>query len=355
MNNRLAQAWIPLDRVEALLQLEPALIMLGLVVGALLIYKIFLRSVSDQRHRNLRILFSNLFGYVIIWLILFSGFYTLQRVEVEDHYALERVLSYVGFLALMTGAVVIVKVSRILLFEYLFIGHMKEGVPVLLVNLASLIMSMIIGGWLVAEVFSIKLAPVLATSAIFSLVLGLALQETLGNLFSGVALQLDKPYSIGDWIEIQNGTTLWVGQVHEISWRATTLIALGDEYITVPNRVMAQAQISNFSHKTRPFLRRLVFRIPYDLPDGVTLKGLKEELVKNLLSIKGVKKTPVPLVLTPETHESWIPVRLIYSIEDYGMQQIIADEVVDSVLGLFAKLGVRPANTRILIQNEDQA
>lgn len=67
----------------------------------------------------------------------------------------------------------------------------------------------------------------------FSLILGLALQDTLGNLFAGVALQLDKPYEIGDWIEISPRAQVWVGQVEEISWRATTMIGLFDELLVL--------------------------------------------------------------------------------------------------------------------------
>ena len=117
--------------------------------------------------------------------------------------------------------------------------------------------------WIGAEIFNIRLTPILATSAIFSLVLGLALQDTLGNLFAGVALQFDKPYEIGDWIEIQSSGQKWIGQVYEISWRATVLIASTEESITVPNRIVAQAQIANYSTKYRPITRSQLFRLPF--------------------------------------------------------------------------------------------
>ena len=141
---------------------------------------------------------------------------------------------------------------------------MRVAVPVLLVNLFTLLLSMVLGGWIVTDIFNVRLAPLLATSAIFSLVLGLALQDTLGNLFSGVAMQFDKPYEIGDWVEIQTGgTQKWVGQIEEISWRATVLIGFAEELITIPNRVISQSEISNFTRKGKPIIRSQVFRIAF--------------------------------------------------------------------------------------------
>ena len=92
---------------------------------------------------------------------------------------------------------------------------MRAGVPVLLVNLFSLLLSAVIGFWMMTGIFEFNLAPLLATSAVFSIVLGLALQDTLGNLFAGVALQLDKPYEMGAAIEVTTSSQKWVGQVRK--------------------------------------------------------------------------------------------------------------------------------------------
>jgi len=197
-------SWIPFSRIESLIQLEPAFVLLGLVVAAWLVYKIFLRAVSQERHRNLRSHFLNLLAHFAIFAFLFASYQFVHRT-IDLGQRSERDASYLGLATLIAGAVVFVKVSSILLNEYTFLGHVKEGVPILIVNLFSLLLSIGIAGWFATEIFGIRLAPVLATSAVYSLILGLALQDTLGNLFAGVALQLDKPYEIGDWIEVTQG------------------------------------------------------------------------------------------------------------------------------------------------------
>ncbi|MGK5085571.1 mechanosensitive ion channel domain-containing protein [Bdellovibrionota bacterium FG-1] len=323
MWHKLSQPWIPLSKIEELVQFEPALLIAGLVLGAWLVYKLLLRDISPERHRNLHNHFQNLWLHSAIALTLFSSYSLLARLD-DGNPAIERVLSYIGLFTLLSGSTAFVKAARILMFEYLFLSHMRVAVPLLLVNLFTLLLSMLIGGWLATEVFSVRLAPLLATSAIFSLVLGLALQDTLGNLFAGVALQFDKPYSIGDWIEIQNGAQKWVGRVEEISWRATGMIGVAEEFITVPNRVMAQAQISNFSLKTKPFIRSQVFRMGHK----ANIKKTKEILIAGAARSSHVRKDISPLVLITEVADSWLSFKLLYFIDDYGAQFSIGDEVI---------------------------
>ena len=341
---KLNQPWIPIAKIQEIVQLEPVLVMVGLSLVAWLVYKVFLRGVSQERHRNLTGLFRNLLLHLAATLTFFILYVSLNPYAAESP-ALERLNSYIGLSSLLWGTLVFVKIARILLFEYLFILHMKVGVPLLLVNIFTLILSLVLYGWVATEVFSVKLTPLLATSAIFSLVLGLALQDTLGNLFAGIALQFDKPYEIGDWVEIQNGGQKWVGLVNEISWRATVLIGFGDETITVSNRVMAQSEISNFSAKFRPFVRTQVFRIPYTAP----IARAKEIISLAALATPGVRKDPIPFVNVTELNENWIALKLIYSIDSYGSQYVIGDRILTSSLDGLEKAGYKLASSRIEI------
>lgn len=348
MNPKLSQPWIPIERIESVVQLEPALVILGLAVLSWLIYRIFLRSLSQERHQNLKRHFLNLLGHTMVAAGVFAGYLALERVEVSSEWT-TRLIPYVGFVALLWGSVVFVKTARILAFEYLFIGHMRVGVPLLLVNLFTLLMSMVIAGWMATEVFGVRLTPLLATSAIFSIVLGLAMQDTLGNLFAGVALQFDKPYEIGDWIEVQSGGQRWTGQVYEISWRATALFSFTDEVITIPNRAMAQAEVSNFSTRHRPIVLSQAYRLPY----GCSVHKVKELLLQSLDQVASLRKSPQPIVLVSETTESWITFKLIYFIDNFGAQYLVADQVNCAVLEAFKNAGIRLASPRLQVLRTD--
>src|SRR5882757_899008 len=79
--------------------------------------------------------------------------------------------------------------------------------------------------------FTVDLTPLLASTAVVAVVVGLALQESLGNIFSGLTLQLGKTFAPGDWVRSGNS----VGRVQGIAWRSTTLITRANERLEIPN------------------------------------------------------------------------------------------------------------------------
>lgn len=96
----------------------------------------------------------------------------------------------------------------------------------------------------VAYVFDLPIQGLLATSGVIAIVLGLALQSTLNDVFSGLVLSLSRPYRPGDWINIEGGTE---GQVIEMNWRATHVLTPRRDLAIVPNSTIAKSKILNVS------------------------------------------------------------------------------------------------------------
>jgi small-conductance mechanosensitive channel len=219
----------------------------------------------------------------------------------------------------------------------MYISHMRVAFPLLLVNLFSLLLSIGMAYWIAVDIFAVRVAPLLATSAILSVVLGLALQDTLGNLFSGISLQFDKPYEIGHWIECQSGLQKWTGKVLEIHWRATVMTGLSQEIVTVPNRIMAQAQISNFTRPRYPIERSHVFRVAH----GTEPAKVRGALLAAAGRISEVLREPEPVIYTVESNELSVAYKLLYSIHDYGAQWSVGDRVMSSALEALEAAGVQ--------------
>jgi len=338
----MGSSWIPLERISRVLQIETALLVLLFPMGAFLFYRIFLKRLSPERHANLRNLFRNLGLHTIIGASCFTIFWLSSHAPVSNQLILWLV-PYSGFFCLIAGISIIVKTSRIVAFEYLFLSSMRTGVPLLLINLLTLLLTLLLSGLVISEVFQIRLTSLLATSAVFSLILGLALQETLGNLFAGVALQFDKPYNIGDWIEVESGSNKWRGQVFEISWRSTLMIGFADELMTIPNRTMAQAHISNWTILRKPFVRSQVLRFPL----GTDIEKPRIIAVQVAAQTEGVVPFPAPLTLVMETKESWIEVKLVYFITNYGDQFMITDRVMTALLQRFREENIQLATDQL--------
>lgn len=344
MSTKFPTLWLPSEKIHNALQVEPVLFVALTAISSFLIYKLFLRGLTPERHRNLRNQFKNLVFHIFLCGFFYSLFLLVKEwPELAPGYL--RLASYFGLATIVWSSVVFVKTCRIIIFEYLFFRSMTAGVPLLLVNIFTLGLSIVIAVWLLNSVFEFRLLPLVATSAVFSIVLGLALQETLGNLFSGIALQLDKPYAIGDWIEIFNGTQKLTGLVTEITWRATVLLSVTEEVITIPNRIVSQSQVNNYAAKTGPIIRSQVFRIPY----GTSISRTKQVLIKSISSIGGIRKLPEPIVLVMESAESWITVKLIYYIDDFGRQYLITDQVLTSALEALQAEKLNLAPPKILV------
>ncbi len=305
-------------------------------------YRIFLRKISEGRHRNLKGLFRKMLFSFVVFVIFWGGQFYLQSLTGDA----SRLFVYFGIATVISGAVLFVRTVKIMVFEYLFFNSMKMGVPVLLVDLVTLVFSIFIAAWISNTVFGVQWAPLLATSAIVSVVLGLALQDTLGNLFAGVAIQIDKPYEIGDWIEVHTDRNSFVGEVHEITWRATILYGMMDELVTLPNRVAAQSQISNFSARNKPVYRGVSVWMDVNAPDG----EVKESFKAVLKNSPGVLQHVEHYVLLREIGSNGSHWKLVYPVSDFSRQFQILDGILMNVQGELKKRGFEVARIRGDIQ-----
>lgn len=250
-----------------------------------------------------------------------------------------------GLLVVVAWSLVGLGAARLLLFLWLFAHSTREGVPLLLVDLFTILASVVAFCGVLHEVFLIEVASLLAGSAVASIVLGLALQDTLGHLFAGVALQLDRPFRLGDWIEVRVGAERYAGQVLEVSWRATSLLAIGEELVAVPNKLVSQGVVSNFSGRERPFVRAHLFRVRLDSP----LDVVKDALLEAARATPGIVCDPAPVPLIIETTESWVAVKMITFITDYGRQFTTGDAYHHAALTLLAARGVELAGARLQV------
>lgn len=317
------EKWINLKPLEELLSLEPYLLLGSLLLVTWAFYRFFLQDLSDERHKSLRLAYGNLLRHFIVLSLLLGAFLFLNNsFEVDS--ALRRITPYVALLTFMWGAVVFVKTTRTLVLQYLFMGAMRSGVPLIIVNIFSILLSIVLLFWIISQVFGVNLAPLLATSAAFSLILGFALQDTLGNLFAGISLQVDRSYEIGDWLEIQEGLQKTVGQVKEITWRSTMLAGLSDEIVTLPNRRMANAVLSNFSPPDQPIIRGQNFKFQVGADSTKAIEVL-EKVASEIFEIRGI---PAPFAYVNEVNENWVQVRLVYFIDSYGAQYAVADKIL---------------------------
>src|SRR5215469_12129667 len=121
---------------------------------------------------------------------------------------------------------------------------------------------------IIAYVFDLPIQGLLATSGAIAIILGLALQSTLSDVFSGIVLNFSRPYRPGDWISIDGSTD---GRVIEMNWRATHVLTGKSDLAIVPNSTIAKAKIVNTSSLRRvlaPYASAWDLRLPFVRAEG---------------------------------------------------------------------------------------
>lgn len=335
-----------IGKIHFFIQLETFVLFGIVLLTSYTFYKTLLKAISHKRHLNLKERFLNTFMVVSTSAALAATHWISYEKFNGD--VIAKISNYLAILSLITGAIAVVKLAQIVAYLYLFFKNISQGIPRLIVNLFSVVFSLFVTVFIASEVFSIQVTSMLATSAVFSLVLGLALQDTLGNLFSGVAIQIGQPYRLGDWIEVSSDSKKWTGQVQEITWRATFLSSFSDEWIMIPNKTMAQSQVIILTNTNKVLRHSHLFRLGFDSD----MNHAKKIILEVTKQISEISSDPAPRVLLIESTESWLALKVFYSIKDFSLKYQVGDKLLQSILETFKTHQIKLAINRISVERE---
>ena len=148
----------------------------------------------------------------------------------------------------------------------------RARVPGLFINLTQVSLMLVGAALVIAGVWNQNLGALLATLGVGSLVVGLALQDTLGNLFAGISLLSEQPFSAGDWVGVGD----LEGRVININWRAVHLETRERDLHVVPNSVLGKEVIHNFSRPTAAHGVVVHVGFSYDDPPNDVKRMLRE-------------------------------------------------------------------------------
>ena len=166
----------------------------------------------------------------------------------------------------------------------------------------------------------------LTTSALLTAVVGLALQDTLGNMVSGLALQMQRPFQVGDWIQFDPDPRQ-IGQVTEVNWRATTVMTSELVELIVPNALLAKAPIRNYSRPSMVSRRTITVQGPYE----TSPKRVHDAILSAIANTTGVLADPPPWVQTRNFGESGIDYAIYFFTDDFASRDRVDGHVRDRV------------------------
>jgi small-conductance mechanosensitive channel len=210
--------------------------------------------------------------------------------------------TWVVFVIVALGA------TNAVVFEAAAVGSWQQRVPRLLRDLLRALLVVIAAALAYSFIWNREIQGALAALGVTSIVVGLALQEPLGNLFSGLMLLMERPFEIGDTIEVGSVS----GTVKEINWRSAHIEALGGMIQVVPNSTLNKETISNYSRPLPIRMEMLELAFSSDDPPN----EVRRALLDVARTTKGVIQSPKPIAATIGYGNHSVNYRLIWRVAE---------------------------------------
>ncbi|REJ76994.1 MAG: FHA domain-containing protein [Acidobacteria bacterium] len=224
-------------------------------------------------------------------------------------------------------------VLTIYLFDGVIRGAGGVRLPPLIPRVVTALLYLV--GFVVAlrQVYEdLSLGPLLATSAVTSLVLGLALQPILGNFFAGLVIGFERPFRLNDWVEIGGRQA----RVVDITWRATHLRTRDNDNLIIPNARIAEQEITNYYYPHTLHLERVRVGVHYRTPPY----RVTEALLRAARQVDLVLDRPAPDVYVREFGDSAIEYELRVWIDDIADQPRVGSECRRRIWEVFGAEGI---------------
>jgi len=209
--------------------------------------------------------------------------------------------------------------SLMLVFDWVLVRRMGVLPPRLMREVVTLTVYLIFGAILLRSL-DIEVTGIIATSAVITVVVGLALQQTLGNLLAGLALAWEQRLSIGTWVEIDGK----VGIIEQTGWRSVVIRTRLDERLLLPNSDVGAARITILGSGGRPAAVAMRLGVAYGVPPDAA----KKVLTTVAAGIAGIVNHPPPKMLTVE----WADSAVVYEVRLWTMTPWARDDVTDVFL-----------------------
>ena len=186
---------------------------------------------------------------------------------------------------------------------------------------------------IVSYVFDLPIQGLLATSGVVAIILGLALQSTLGDVFSGIVLSFSRPYRPGDWISIEGGTD---GRVIELNWRATYILTARRDLAVVPNSTIAKSKIVNVSSPSGLHGTAVTVQV-----EARTSPSRCTEILDHAIrNCRLIVATPAPTITIKTINATYTEFEIAFFVEELASTVKAQNELFDYIYRHLAAAGI---------------
>lgn len=341
--------------VEIVKMILPSLVLIaaGFLIGAVAEKIIFskLRKIAlDTGWEGGEIIIAAVHGTVKFWCVVAGLYAAVETVPLNDHlYTFLQKSLLVVVLASVTIALAKVATGFVRLYS-----KRAEGVLPsisLFPNITKLSIY-VLGLLVILQSLGISITPILTALGVGGLAVALALQDTLANLFAGLHVLVSKQMRQGHYIKLNTGEE---GYVTDITWRNTTLRALANNMIIIPNAKMASAIITNYDLPVKEGTVIVPVGVSYgsDLAkvEQVTVQAAQEVMQETGNAGPGFE----PLIRYQGFGDSSINFNVILRAKEFADQYVLKHELIKKLYRRYHEEGIEiPFPTRIVYLHDEK-
>ncbi|HEX3583156.1 MAG TPA: mechanosensitive ion channel family protein [Thermoanaerobaculia bacterium] len=231
-------------------------------------------------------------------------------------------LALLRFAAYIPLILLVVRFFDLVVFDLAMARRRGVSAPPLLRDVIALILYLLLFGSLFTTIFNYDLRTLLGGGALLAAVLGLALQDTLGNLISGIAMHMEDSFEVGD--VIRSGE--FIGRVEDVSWRATKIRTYNNDVVMLPNSLLARERLEVFP-SNNPNARTLEVGIDYHFTPAMVIDVLQ----RAASHVEGVDREMPCFARVAGFGDSAVTYEIKYFMRDYMLRDRIDADIRKAV------------------------
>jgi len=238
-----------------------------------------------------------------------------------------------GAMSFLLGAFFLVALVDRYIWDLYFRERHRVKIPKFLSEVVTLLIvttSVIV---ILQVFFKVTIKNVIAAPAVLAVIVGLAMQNLLGNIIAGLALQFGKTFKDGDWLYVNNT----YAKVIDINWRSTRMVTVDDISIDIPNLEMTKSTIVNINLPQRMHAMRISVSVDYAAPPT----RVKDVLLHATSNAKGVSPDPRPMVYLKTFGDYAIEYEIKFWMENHDHYNDICDAIRTNVWYSFQRHGIK--------------
>jgi small-conductance mechanosensitive channel len=341
---------------EPLKLVMPACLLLAMLAAGYVVKRLLFRALQRWGQRTSSgvhvVVTGSIGGPIMIWSLMLGIYFATEALDLPERST-----------RLIEHTLLILTILSLTLMASHLVGnlirHYGSRVPgatpvtTLTQNLAQLFI-VLVGVLILLRHFGVSITPILTAFGVGGLAVALALQDTLSNLFAGFYVSVAGQVRLGDYIKLNTGEE---GYVTDISWRSTTIRALANNMIIIPNAKLAQAVVTNYCLPERRMSLTIPISVSYDSDPDHIERVLLEEAEGAAGTITGLLAEPAPLVrFIPGFGDSALNFSLICQVAEFVDQFLVQHELRKRIWKRFRAERIdMPYPTRTVYLREGEA